>query len=255
MIWTFKKQLVQFNFENFKSHVQLPILKQDYIYFSSRDSYGKSHINRIKNNNFETILSPKENFDFLGCMPSCFINDFLFYTGWQPGEPYIQNICLYNDGKRFKILSPDQDDSFLVNSPCILKINEIYKMWYVSCVGWVKNKPIYNINYAESDNLFKWKIIEKNCLKKFSEFESPSRPCVNYIEGFYYMYFSSIDLEKDHNYRLYYACSKNGIEWERRNIIIDYNQQTMLCYPWVENNLMLINGNEYGKNSIFLYEK
>jgi hypothetical protein len=255
MHWIFKKELVKFNFDKFKSHVQLPLLKDDYVYFSSRDFAGRSHINRIKDSNFEIILSPKEDFDCLGCMPSCFVDDCIFYTGWEHGNPYAQNICLHDSGKRFKVLTCKQDDSFLVNSACVLKADGIYKMWYVSCVDWVGKKPLYNINYAESKTLYEWKIVKKNCLTKLSLFESPSRPCVNYINGKYFMYFSSINLEVDFNYKLNFALSNDGINWKREKCDIDYNNQLMLCYPWVDGKIMLINGNKYGETSIFLYEK
>ncbi len=259
MKWKLIKTELEFNFEehDFISHVQLPTINNQCLYFSTRTKENKSHIARVCNGKFEIYLSPQETFDSIGCMPSCFIEDQMIYTGWTTSThcDYSQNICLYDGNQRHCLLTPEQDDSFLVNSGFVLKENSIYRMWYVSATNWIGNKPLYKINYAESYNKLDWKILKKNIVPKLSTFESPSRPFVRKINNIYEMYFSSSDFFKKTTYELQYAYSYDGIEWKREPISI-YSDENMLCYPFISNeNKMLINGSDYGKNKILLFEQ
>lgn len=258
--WKFKTEIISFDFNKhgFFSHVQLPTAHEDFIYFSSRDSNGKSHINRISNDIFEVFLSPNNEFDKDGCMPSCFVDDVLVYSGWVLGgeHSYTHNICILEKNKSRLILTPEQDDSLLVNSAFVMS-DKVYKMWYVSGYRWIGKKPAYVVNYAESKNLYDWTVIKKDCLPRLSKFESPSRPFVLKTHNNYEMYFASMDLEDElPSYKIQYAKSTDGISWTREVVDIEMHDQNMLCYPCIyRQNYMLVNGSNYGENSILLYEK
>lgn len=228
----------------FASHVQLPTLN-DKLYFASRDYSGKSHINCI-GNKFETFLSPKESFDQDGCMPSCFLDEFCFYTGWEPGMPYKQSVCLYVKNRRYKLI--DNGD-FLANSPSVI-FDGVYKMWFISSRGWQGCVPMYSVDYAESSNIFDWEIVDRNCIP-LSEVEFPSRPHVVKNDK-YEMYFSTMGLDK--RYSLQYASSEDGKVWARGAIKID-SDEDMLCYPFYSDGRLLINGADFGKHTIFLAEQ
>ena len=263
MKWKFVKKYLSFNFKEYDyiSHVQLPVLHKDWLYFSVRDSQNMSHICRVKDDIFETYLSPAFPIDKKGIMPSCFCEDTLFYTGYIEHDVnvYTQNICSLTGSTRRALITAETDKSFLVNSPFVLNDNSTYKMWYISGSGWYnqedKKKPFYKINYAESKDMIKWEIIARDIIPTLSNYESPSRPCVLKHDDKYEMFFSSMDLEKNNFYQLQYAISNDGINWKRESISID-SQENMLCYPFVfDNKFMLINGSNYGEKDILLYER
>ena len=262
MNWIFKKIYLNFQFESHGciSHVQLPILNNDWLYFATRNNKNISHIARFKNDHFEFYLSPSEKFDHKGIMPSCFCEDVLFYTGYidDANFGYSQNICSYDGKTRLCLIDKIKDQSNLVNSPFVCKDGSIYKMWYISGSGWKnvnkKIKPVYKMNYAESKDLENWNIKERNILPCGFE-ESPSRPCVIKTKTNYEMFFSSIHLNENDLYQLQYAKSLDGINWSRENINIK-TEENMLCYPSIfEDKYMLINGSDYGKKNILLYER
>lgn len=259
MNWKFLKKYLSFEFEKYgyKSHVQLPTFHDGWLYFGIRNNENISHIARIKNDNFETFLSPNFDFDNKGIMPSSFCEDAFFYTGYVENKKshYTQNICVLIGGSRYCALTAEQDESFLVNSAFVMNDNSIYKMWYVSGYDWVGKKPLYRINYAESKNKINWDIVKKDVVPKLDSFESPSRPFVLKVEEKYEMYFSSMNLNSKSNYKLQYAESDDTLNWRREKISIA-TEDDMLCYPFILNrNFMFINGSNYGEKTILLYER
>ena len=77
--------------------------------------------------------------------------DFTFFLG-QP-KYFIK----YSDGP---ILDRSIHDNCFVASNCVIKDNDIYKMYYLSCDKWIYEKGnlkhFYNIKYAESKNAIHW---------------------------------------------------------------------------------------------------
>ncbi len=180
------------NFEWSKTHAQMPLfyktIKNNWrFYYSTRNNYGQSTFSFIEteNHNPKKITyihnSPllnfgqKESFDSTGIMASSLIKDkdklFLYYIGWRTSNqvPYHVAIGLAiseDDGITFKkfsnfpILDCGKDDPLFCSAPYIIKEQNIWKMWYISCMRWVKinahNEPIYSIKYAESSNGINW---------------------------------------------------------------------------------------------------
>ena len=136
-------------------------------------------------------------------------------------------------------------------------------MWYVSGDGWFKKNnetfPLYNIKYATSKDCVSWVRKGKICIDYKNRFEHAiARPIVFKENGIYKMWFSY----KGNHYKIGYAESLNGKDWERNDSVIKFKKNNsdydniMQGYPFVVNtkdNLYLFyNGNNYGEEGICL---
>ncbi|MGB6464516.1 MAG: hypothetical protein WBF38_09885 [Nitrosotalea sp.] len=278
------------NIEWMKTHAALPIadnLGGDLyrIYFSSRDSKNRSftcfidiNINnprKILNISRRPILSPGElgTFDDSGTMASCIVNSdkkkYLYYIGWNVGMniPYRNSIglAISDNKKTFKkwskgpIIDRDSLEPYFTASCYVMIENRIWKMWYLSGVGWTvydgKPRPRYHIKYAESKDGINWKRngVVSIDFKNKSEW-AISRPSIIKESKNYNMWYS---YRENSNYRIGYAESKDGINWKRKDdeAGIDVSKSgwdsEMIEYPFVfvhkGKKYMLYNGNNYGK--------
>ncbi|MBU7317614.1 hypothetical protein [Paenibacillus oleatilyticus] len=265
------------------------------IYFGTRDSSNRSHItyleadasnpNNISYLHNEPILTPGEIgcFDDCGVMPSWVVNHngykYLYYTGWNVRNTisYHNSIGLAiseDDGKNFKRLSqgPVIDRNFnephFSAIPCILIENNVWRMWYLSCVKWVifndRPEPFYHIKYAESSDGIEWKRKGVICIDFKDENECGLvRPCVIKDGNKYRMWYSFRNLQNYrtniyNSYRIGYAESDDGIKWIRKDnevgisISSDGWDSSMIEYPFVyeykKKKIMLYNGNNFGES-------
>ncbi len=261
------------------------------IYFSGRD-----HFNRSQTGYFDIdltipteilIQSPEPclqygqpgTFDDSGAMSAWIIKSadqmYLYYIGWNTGTtvPFRNSIglALSRDGgqtfqkhSRGPILDRTTDDPFFVASPCVLIENSLWRMWYLSCIGWEPQldgtlRHSYLIKYAESNDGIHWDRTGLTCIGFKSKDEyAISRPCVLNTNGTYKMWYS----HRGQAYRIGYAESSDGIHWERKDeeVGIDVSENgwdsEMIEYPFVfthgSSTYMLYNGNSYGKTGIGL---
>jgi len=294
MKWT-KKGLIfcpSNNYDWMRTHAALPIadhMKDDIfkIYFSSRDSQNRSFTTfleiditnpkKILHLSKKPIISPGEisSFDDSGTMGSCLVNfdgkKYLYYIGWNLGKtvPYRNSIGLAisnDDGNTFEkfsegpILERNYKEPYFLASCHVNIEDKIWKMWYLSCVRWelLNNKPnpFYHIKYAESENGIDWIREGKVCIDFKDENEwAISKPCVIKNKDRYQMWYSYRGVK---SYRIGYAESKNGIDWERLDdeAGIDISasgwDSEMIEYSFVfshkETVYMLYNGNDHGKS-------
>ena len=119
--------------------------------------------------------------------------------------------------------------------------NDVWKMWYLSCVKWVirdsKPNPYYHIKYAESNDGINWTRNGTVCIDFKNENEwAISRPCVLRERGLYKMWYS---YRGANTYRIGYAESKDGISWDRQDDQVGINisesgwDSEMIEYPFV----------------------
>lgn len=279
-----------------KTHASIPfalkINEEEYrVYFSGRDDKNRSQIGffefnlndpeKILNFSKEPILTygPIGTFDDSGVSLSWITRHankhYLYYTGWNLGVtvPFHNSVglAISEDGgytfKKFSqgpILDRSIYDPGFVASLCILIEKEKWRMWYLSCIEWerINGKPIhrYHIKYAESDDGILWQRNGVVCIDFKSEDEyAISRPCVIKENGLYKMWYSF----RGESYRIGYAESIDGLDWERRdtegglNVSLDGGWDSeMVEYPFVFDHegcrYMLYNGNGYGKTGIGL---
>lgn len=249
-------------------HAQLPTVEvrdNIRIYFACKE-FNKSFINYIEVDrndpskiiyrNTTPVLSPgvRGCFDDSGVMPSCIVDNSLYYTGWNTNKgdvPYGHGIGLATRvGNTFvrnhlgPILDRSHDEPFLCNSP--FAMGDL--IYYCSGTGWDGNLPYYQI--ACRKNGYKFVCIANNNISAMS------RPCV-VKDDVYKMWFCC----KHQNipYEMYYAESQDGLKWDIvdgpvvKRSTVGWDSE-MICYPYVASvdnkRYMFYNGNGYGASGI-----
>lgn len=284
-----------------KRYAALPVV--DYInedlvrlYFSVRDEKGRSiptfiDVNPEKPEKIiymheKPILALGEigTFDDSGIMTSWIVNHlgvkYLYYIGWNPQQTVSYRLSIglaisEDNGVSFKkvsqgpILDRSVDEPYFNTAPCVMKDDDLWKMWYVSCTGWkiIKGwpEPFYNVKYAVSNDGINWKRTQITCIN-YNEFtEAIGRPCVFKEGGLYkmiYSYRNATDYRTDpkKSYRLGYAESKNGYQWIRMDEELGFefsktgwdSIMNEYCSTYVHNKkrYLLYNGNGFGETGI-----
>lgn len=267
------------------------------VYFGTRDARNFSFTTfiEIEADNPSNVLYLHDKavlvpghigaFDDCGAMPSWVVDHkgkkYLYYVGWNVRNtvPYHNSIGLAvssDNGMTFQKLSDgpiidrNSAEPYFSALPCILVEDGLWRMWYLSCVKWSafnsRPEPFYNIKYAESRDGINWKREGTACIDFKDNRECAlARASVIKENGQYKMWFSYRNLEnyridKSNSYRIGYAESRNGIEWNRLDseagIDISANgwDSQMIEYPFVFNykdvRYMFYNGNGFGKSGI-----
>lgn len=281
-----------------KSHAQVPVvdLLEDRmrVYYATRDLLGKSNISYIeiardtpekiiyKHESTLLKLGKKGTFDDSGIMPSSIVNvgtkKYMYYIGWTTrGTVPFQNavgLAISEDGGRQfnkfsegPIITINHREPYFSGTAFVMLEDDIFKMWYLSCVKWElfdgKYEPIYNIKYAESNDGIEWKQTGKVAIELKDDEGGLVSASVIKENGKYKMWFgkrkkSDYRLNKENSYRIGYAESLNGIDWFRmdRNAGIELSESgwdsEMISYPYViktnKKLLMFYNGNGFGKS-------
>jgi len=264
------------------------------VYYSSRNVNNQSNTSYIDvaADNPSIVLYEHDKpilqhgsigtFDDCGIMPACVTthNDvvYLYYIGWttKGTVPYQNSIGLalsYDEGKTFSkysegpVLGQSVMEPFFTGTICVMNEANIWRAWYLSCIGWkiIDGKPesFYNIKYAESADGIHWKCDGKVAIDLKNEDEGGLASATVIKEGNKYKMWFSFRGGKDfrsninNSYRIGYAESGDGINWERMddragiNISDNGWDSFMIAYPYVIANdnklLMFYNGNGFGK--------
>jgi hypothetical protein len=277
------------------SHAALPVVHEDAngrleMLFTARDGRGRSHIGaasidlgngRAIDVEAQALLDPGElgGFDDSGATSSCLVVDessqrrYLFYTGWSLGVtvPFYLSAglaisddggCSYRRASRAPILPCNDVDPFLTASPWVIRDSDRWRMWYVSGSGWEERpegapRHRYHIKYAESSDGISWQRTNRVCIDYDGHDEYAfGRPCVKQDGGVYRMWYCS----RGSTYRIGYAESADGLEWERRDADVGIDlapvgwDSEMQAYPIVVDHrgdrYLLYNGNGYGATGI-----
>jgi hypothetical protein len=257
------------------------------IYFTCRDIESRSHIgfvdidfsdsHKIINISSEPVVEPGElgMFDDSGTAMGYYlvINRIahIYYLGWnlKKSVPWLNTIGLAKQnvltGKFEKVskapmMDRSNEDPFSISYPSILFENGIYRMWYGSNLKWgkIQNEMDHVIKYAESMDGINWERRNIIAVNLFHEGEyALSKPFVIKEDNKYLMWYSYRANKTINTYRIGYAESNNGLDWERKDgeagIDVSSNgwDSEMICYPYVFDfkgkRYMLYNGNGYGK--------
>lgn len=300
MVWE-KKGLI-FTPDNFCddmiSHAAIPFAEEfekKYlkIYFSSRNKLGQSlpYIIIVEKDNISNIvdinskpllnLGPLGSFDDSGIMPSWVIKynnkRYMYYIAWNPQVTVSYRLSiglaisdLKSDNFIKYSIAPICDRSleepYFNTAPCVLNINGLWKMWYISCTGWevVNNypEPKYHVKYAESKDGIHWVKTGIICIDYDVEAEAIGRPSVLFEDNKFKMWYSYRKItnyreDKNNSYQIGYAESNDGINWQKKYNLIDLKKSDsgwdseMVTYSHIlkiENKLiMFYNGNGFGK--------
>lgn len=259
------------------------------VYFSCRDARQRSSVGfvdidlarpqKILNLSNEPVLAPGPlgAFDEDGAMLSWITCEgtrrYYYYIGWNLGRsvPFRNSIGVAlgqghdRPDKCFPgpIVDRGPYDPCFVASSCVLHHRELWRMWYLSCIGWSagENGPrhSYHIKYATSKDGLHWDRCGRVCIafRDASEY-AISRPSVVIDKDCFRMWYSY----RGAAYRIGYAESRDGIEWTRKDdqVGIDVSPSAwdadMIEYPYVFDHggarYMLYNGNDYGRTGFGL---
>jgi len=264
------------------------------IYFGTRGRKGFSHTSYIEvaADNPQHVLYIHDTpilplgklgtFDDSGIMPSWIVNHggkkYLYYIGWNPQVTVSYRLSIglatsEDGGKTFgkysegPICDRAVDEPYFNTAPCVLIERHTWKMWYISCTAWTvindHPEPLYHVKYAESSDGIHWKKTGRVCID-YDEFaEALGRPCVFVQNGIYkmlYSYRSAGDYRTnpERSYRLGYAESPNGLDWEKKNEVVGIDRSPsgwdseMMEYCFVhmhkDQTYLFYNGNGFGRS-------
>lgn len=216
-------------------------------------------------------------FDENGVVPCAVVERdgrlYLYYAGYQLGRKvrfYVfGGLAVSDDGgetfrRRSRVPVCDRTDRELLFRVIhsIMYEGGRWRVWYGGGSEFTTDAergyqlPNYNIRYAESADGFSLPEEFRVCVDTGGEDEyRVGRPYVIRHGGRYKMFYSAGT--KSHGYRLAYAESADGVEWERRDseVGIDVSasgwDSEMQAYPSVvshgERTYLFYNGNDYGR--------
>lgn len=292
--WDYQKRIFSTN-----SYASVPVVLKisehiHRIYFSSRNNKNQSipHFFDYNLEDYVMISPPRElgiypgemgEFDDSGVMPSSIVRLnsgelYMYYIGWNLGVtvPFRNSIGLAvsrDSGKTFSklfngpVLDRNHLEPHFSASNDVIKENNQFRMWYLSCVKWEKNnnqtRHYYHIKTATSDDGIFWKRRGKVAINFAYDNEyAISVPTILKENDIYKMWYSYRGGPFSEKYTIGYAESINGEDWERKDDMIFLNRsgeswdKEMICYPRVfkykNDTFMLYNGNAYGKTGVGL---
>ncbi|MDA8874574.1 hypothetical protein N9H78_02760 [Winogradskyella sp.] len=279
------------------THAQVPFayLLEDKVrvFYATRDKDSSSSVSFIdvQASNPSNILyehslpvlqkGDKGSFDDSGTMPSWFLEHngllYMYYTAWNKSinAAYRLSIGIAisdDQGLSFKkmykgpILDRSIHDPIWVGQPCVIKENEIWKMWYLSCekIEMINDipEPFYNVKYAESIDGVNWNRENNVSIDfDFGTIDAIGRPCVFFEDGIYKMYHSNRKAKgyrdnKEAAYRIGYSESKDGINWNRLDYLAGITKsqsgwdslmnEYCSTYKYNDKRYLIYNGNGFG---------
>ncbi len=212
-------------------------------------------------------------FDDNGVVPTAIIRQqgkfFLYYAGYQIPQKVkflvFGGLAVSIDGisfvryKQTPVMDRTENELYFRVPHSLIYDEGKWKVWYGSGSEFIKYGekvlPMYDIKYTESDDGANFLKPGRGCLKLNGEEYRIGRPYVLKEKGNYKMFYCVATKEK--GYRLGFAESKNGINWERedKEIGIDVSKSgwdsQMIAYPaiikYADKTYMFYNGNEMGK--------
>jgi hypothetical protein len=224
-------------------------------------------------------LGKPGSFDEHGIMPSCALledgNVLLYYSGWSRAAsvPYTNSTGLaistdmgrtfvkYSEGP---ILSKGVYDPYSATSPCVVRDESGWYMWYCSGTGWHdvngKLEHTYDIKCARSLDGRIWSPTGRVAIGQRDRLEAITRPYVVRAGDGFRMWFccrGSQDFrDGTDSYRIGYATSEDGQSWQRQDEVCglvpggDGFDSKMVAYPAVLDlncrMLLFYNGNGFG---------
>ena len=265
------------------------------VFFSTRDAQNQSSITWLDLN-----ISPEPHvisvsdtpslnpgmpgfFDDSGVTMSQIIRyndrDYLYYIGWNLATkmPFRNSIGLatapagtplFIKHSLAPIMDRDAIDPISLSYPWIIIENGVWRMWYGSHTSVEKNNldVEHVIKYAESKDGMHWERRGHVCIALKEGESGVVRPCVMKDEQGYHMWYS-VRIGRKETYRMGYAISADGIDWERHDDEVGIStseergawDHEMICYPCVfEHNgqrYMLYNGNSFGRTGFGIAQR
>ncbi len=279
----------------FASHAATPVVEvlSDSlvrVYFSGRDIKNRAQIGffEIDPNDPFTILrvsdapvipfGPLGSFEDSGVISTCLVKtddrDYFYYVGITLGQTvpffFFAGLATRQKGSHefvkyspAPLIGPHRVDPYLVGQSYVLVEGNLWRMWYVSATHWEATergpKHYYLIKYAESSDGIEWHRTGRICIgfANASEY-AIAKPWVIKENDIYKMWYCF----RGQSYRIGYAESKDGLEWERKDSFggLEISESgwdsEMTAYPYLLDHqgqrYLFYNGNGYGRSGIGL---
>lgn len=213
-------------------------------------------------------IGPAGAFDCDGVTPSCVVayegNLFMHYIGWQRTErvPYMLfgGVAASRDGgNTFKrtqdtpVMDRTPGEPYSRSAPFVMIDGGVFRAWYWSCAHWSGghyNNVIMHTREDEKPTV---------CLAPEAPDYALGRPWVIKEGGVYKMWLS-IRRDGTPEYRMGYAESLDGLDWQRKDAYVGSLNELAIGetaeYPCVLDSggkrWMLYNGRQHGKLGIEL---
>jgi predicted GH43/DUF377 family glycosyl hydrolase len=217
-------------------------------------------------------------FDDNGVVPAAIVRRgravYLYYAGYHLEHKIrftvFGGLAISDDGgdsfyrhSKVPILDRTDKELFFRVIHSILFEDGVWKIWYGAGSEWIagpkKQLPVYDIRYSESTDGITFGDEGRICIKMEGDDEHRvSRPYVVKDDATYKMYYGVGTISK--LYRLGYAESSDGINWERKDdeIGIDVSSSgwdsEMIAYPSVirheKRTYLFYNGNNMGETGL-----
>ena len=222
-------------------------------------------------------------FDEFGVMVSTVIRRsatdvWAYYVGWSrnTGVPYNHAIGVAvsrDGGDTFArlgdgpVIGRSVNEPYIQNSPCIMKVGDLFHLWYSSGIAWKlhngKPESIYVLMHATSADGVHWQRNGEPILPYQVVDECQTNPSVIQIDGRWHMWFCyrhGLDFRNgQRGYRMGYARSDDMRSWHRDDAASPLEPSAtgwdseMVCYPSVftlpnGKTYMLYSGNGFGRD-------
>jgi predicted GH43/DUF377 family glycosyl hydrolase len=256
------------------------------VYFAAKDSSGYGRIgsveldrsdpSRVLHVNPMPVLDLGElgAFDDCGVVPNYIVEydgrTLLYYQGFQRTErvPYLTftGLAVADSGgtrfvkhSRIPITDRTGEEPFIRSTPCVLRQDEGWRMWYVSTTKWIEDEHglhyICVIRHANSPDGIHWNTTEGVCLEpELPDEYAVGRPSVVFDGEVYRMWYSIRSFKQ--LYSIGFAESRDGLVWTRKDELAGIEKSAdgwdseMICYPNIVNAdgrfMMFYNGNGRG---------
>jgi hypothetical protein len=288
-----------------RTHASLPVADRLdaqtlRVLFAGRDEQNRSHIAHVDIAAGDPLrvlrtasqpllpLGERGTFDDNGMMPSSIVAEgplrYLYFIGWNPQVTVSYRVAIglaisedcgqsYHRYSTGPLLDRDRDEPFFNTTPCVLREQGLWRMWYSSCTGWTevhgRAEPVYHVKYAESDDGIAWRRTGIVCIDRDQSTQAIGRPWVVWLGDHYGMWFSYrglVDYRTDprSSYRVGYAESRDGVRWDRKpdpdglerspegwdSVMIAYTFILRSADSW----LCFYNGNGFGQSGFGVAE-
>jgi hypothetical protein len=277
---------------SFGSHPTIIHVKDDLhvTAFTCRDANQRSHIflsyAEVQGGEIRLIGQPKLAlrpgdygfFDCDGVISGCLIRDreqvYLYFVGWQnlPDSLWIcdtgravLDVDSLTLEKEFlgPVFGRDKHHPlFAAATAFYITDDDVWHTWYNSGIKWERTKNgwhhYYGLHHASSQDGIDWNRDPGFVIPFADKYEYAfGRPSVVKWGDTFHMWFAHRATKQIKTYRIGYANSKDGLNWDRDDSLsgIDVSNEgwdsEMICYPYVFTHdgisYMLYNGNSYGK--------
>ncbi len=259
-------------------------------YFSTRDGRNRSHVayvdidvrapGKILGISQKPLVSPGPagSFDDSGVSLSQIVEHggkrYMYYVGWMLGVtvPFYNSVGLAvapagtEDFVKFSpapVIDRNSIDPLSIFSSWAIVENSAWKIWHGTNTTWEHCEFDLNaiIRYATSADGIHWQRSNHIALNTGPGESAVARPCVIHENGQYHMWYSRRIGRKETS-RLGYAVSENGIDWQRRDDLMNLTtsdsgwDSQMICYPCVFDHqgrrYLVYCGNHFGRDGFGL---